>query len=138
MCPLHQAGDAARSATRTIQNNFLDNSKQEAIDILLLGNALRSEMADKARALLSTKNLHCKLISIQFSLLHSVTIDINFKNMINILHVLFQENAYDFFHPIHSLTSELIVIFVYKLTLPFPSTSLYLLTLMYSSTFHTW
>ena len=60
---LSQAGDAARSATRTIQNNFLDNSKQEAIDILLLGNALRSEMADKARALLSTHNLHCEFMS---------------------------------------------------------------------------
>ncbi|KAK3104004.1 hypothetical protein FSP39_023595 [Pinctada imbricata] len=50
--------DAARSATRTIQNNFLDNSKQEAIDILLIGNSLRGELADKARALLTTRSLH--------------------------------------------------------------------------------
>lgn len=50
--------DAARSASRTIQNNFLDNSKQEAIDILLLGNTLRGELADKARALLTTRILH--------------------------------------------------------------------------------
>nr|XP_022328766.1 synaptojanin-1-like isoform X2 [Crassostrea virginica] len=50
--------DAARSASRTIQNNFLDNSKQEAIDVLLLGNTLRGELADKARALLSTRVLH--------------------------------------------------------------------------------
>ncbi|XP_064634309.1 synaptojanin-1-like isoform X2 [Lineus longissimus] len=50
--------DAARSATRTIQNNFLDSSKQEAIDILLLGNALRSELSDRARSLLSNRSLH--------------------------------------------------------------------------------
>ncbi len=56
----NQAGDAARSATRTIQNNFMDSSKQEAIDILLLGNTLRGDLADKARALLSTSNLHGK------------------------------------------------------------------------------
>ncbi|WAR02120.1 SYNJ1-like protein, partial [Mya arenaria] len=30
-----KTSDAARSATRTIQNNFLDNNKQEAMDILL-------------------------------------------------------------------------------------------------------
>lgn len=53
-----QYSDAARSASRTIQNNFLDNSKQEAIDILLLGNTLRGELADKARALLTTRILH--------------------------------------------------------------------------------
>ncbi|CAH1803194.1 unnamed protein product, partial [Owenia fusiformis] len=53
-----KAKDAARSATRTIQNNFMDRSKQEAIDILLLGSALNSELADKARALLSTNSLH--------------------------------------------------------------------------------
>ena len=62
MSVILQAGDAARSATRTIQNNFMDSSKQEAIDILLLGNTLRGELSDKARALLSTSNLHCKLI----------------------------------------------------------------------------
>lgn len=55
---IFQYSDAARSATRTIQNNFLDNSKQEAIDILLLGNTLRGELADKARALLTTRILH--------------------------------------------------------------------------------
>lgn len=55
---IFQYSDAARSASRTIQNNFLDNSKQEAIDILLLGNTLRGELADKARALLTTRILH--------------------------------------------------------------------------------
>ncbi|XP_046576980.1 LOW QUALITY PROTEIN: synaptojanin-1-like, partial [Haliotis rubra] len=50
--------DAARSATRTIQNNFLDNSKQEAIDVLLLGSSLYGELADKARSLLSPRCLH--------------------------------------------------------------------------------
>uniref|UniRef100_A0A2K6QRK2 Synaptojanin-1 n=1 Tax=Rhinopithecus roxellana TaxID=61622 RepID=A0A2K6QRK2_RHIRO len=41
--------DGARSVTRTIQNNFFDSSKQEAIDVLLLGNTLNSDLADKAR-----------------------------------------------------------------------------------------
>ena len=59
-CIYFQAGDAARSASRTIQNNFLDSSKQEAMDIMLLGCPQRSELADKARALLSATGLHCK------------------------------------------------------------------------------
>ncbi|KAM4047691.1 synaptojanin-1 isoform 3-T3 [Anomaloglossus baeobatrachus] len=50
--------DGARSVTRTIQNNFFDGSKQEAIDVLLLGNTLNSDLADKARALLTTGSLH--------------------------------------------------------------------------------
>lgn len=57
---LQQAGklkDGARSVTRTIQNNFFDSSKQEAIDVLLLGNTLNSDLADKARALLTTGSL---------------------------------------------------------------------------------
>uniref|UniRef100_A0A3Q3DEE9 Synaptojanin-1 n=1 Tax=Hippocampus comes TaxID=109280 RepID=A0A3Q3DEE9_HIPCM len=41
--------DGARSVTRTIQNNFFDSSKQEAIDILRLGSTLNSDLADKAR-----------------------------------------------------------------------------------------
>uniref|UniRef100_A0A4X2K355 Synaptojanin-1 n=1 Tax=Vombatus ursinus TaxID=29139 RepID=A0A4X2K355_VOMUR len=49
--------DGARSVTRTIQNNFFDSSKQEAIDILLLGSTLNSDLADKARALLTTGGL---------------------------------------------------------------------------------
>lgn len=44
--------DGARSAARTIQNNLLDNSKQEAIDILLLGSTLNSELSDRTRILL--------------------------------------------------------------------------------------
>lgn len=50
--------DGARSAARTIQNNLLDNSKQEAIDVFLLGNTLNSELADRARMLLSPDTLH--------------------------------------------------------------------------------
>ncbi|XP_063812516.1 synaptojanin-1 isoform X3 [Pseudophryne corroboree] len=50
--------DGARSVTRTIQSNFFDGSKQEAIDVLLLGNTLNSDLADKARALLTTGCLH--------------------------------------------------------------------------------
>ncbi|XP_063401650.1 synaptojanin-1-like isoform X1 [Mytilus trossulus] len=52
--------DATRSASRTIQNNFLDSSKQEAIDMLLLGSTLRGDLADKVRALLSTRVLHAQ------------------------------------------------------------------------------
>lgn len=50
--------DGARSAARTIQNNLLDNSKQEAIDVLLLGSTLNSELADRARILLPPNMLH--------------------------------------------------------------------------------
>lgn len=56
--------DGARSAARTIQNNLLDNSKQEAIDILLVGSTLSSELADRARILLPSNWLHGKRISI--------------------------------------------------------------------------
>lgn len=54
--------DGARSAARTIQNNLLDNSKQEAIDILLVGSTLSSELADRARILLPSNMLHGKLL----------------------------------------------------------------------------
>lgn len=50
--------DGARSAARTIQNNLLDNSKQEAIDILLVGSTLSTELADRARTLLPCNTLH--------------------------------------------------------------------------------
>ena len=44
--------DGARSAARTIQNNLLDTTKQEAIDVLLFGSSLNSDLANRARALL--------------------------------------------------------------------------------------
>lgn len=50
--------DAGRTAARAIQNNFLDSSKQEAIDVLLTGSSLYGDLADKARALLSSRFLH--------------------------------------------------------------------------------
>ncbi|XP_019753624.1 synaptojanin-1 [Dendroctonus ponderosae] len=50
--------DGARSAARTIQNNLLDSSKQEAIDIFLLGSTLSTELADRARHLLPYNTLH--------------------------------------------------------------------------------
>ena len=46
------------SVARTIQNNLLDNSKQEAIDILLTGKPLLNEYSDKTRSLLPTQYLH--------------------------------------------------------------------------------
>lgn len=56
--------DGARSAARTIQNNLLDNSKQEAIDILLVGSTLSSELADRARILLPSNLLHGGFIAL--------------------------------------------------------------------------
>ncbi|BES93669.1 phosphoinositide 5-phosphatase [Nesidiocoris tenuis] len=50
--------DGARSAARTIQNNLLDTSKQEAIDVILLGKALNSNLADRARTLLEPPIVH--------------------------------------------------------------------------------
>lgn len=50
--------DGARSVSRTIQNNFFDGSKQEAIDILLLGSTLMGDIADKASCLLPKSHLH--------------------------------------------------------------------------------
>ncbi|KAL1129891.1 hypothetical protein AAG570_012835 [Ranatra chinensis] len=50
--------DGARSAGWSMQNHFSDNSKQEAIDVLLLGSTLNSELADRARTLLGSKMLH--------------------------------------------------------------------------------
>ena len=50
--------DGARSVTRTIQNNLLDMSKQEAINLILLGNALNNELADQARLFLPPQVLH--------------------------------------------------------------------------------
>ena len=44
--------DGARSAARTIQNNLLDSTKQEAIDVLLFGSSLNNDLANRARALL--------------------------------------------------------------------------------------
>ncbi|KAM4701846.1 synaptojanin-1 [Discoglossus pictus] len=57
--------DGARSVTRTIQSNFFDGSKQEAIDVLLLGNTLNSDLADKARALLTSGSLHVSELMLQ-------------------------------------------------------------------------
>lgn len=50
--------DGSRSVVRTIQNNLLDSSKQEAIDILLLGDLLYSDSAEKARSVLPPSMLY--------------------------------------------------------------------------------
>ena len=55
-----QAKDAAMSAGRTFQNNFLDSSKQEAIDLMLLGSGMRTHLGDKALTLLDVDGLHSK------------------------------------------------------------------------------
>ncbi|CAI9731580.1 synaptojanin-1-like isoform X1 [Octopus vulgaris] len=50
--------DAARSATRTIQNNFLDSNKQEAMDVFVMGSTLTGELKERAKALLTSRCLH--------------------------------------------------------------------------------
>jgi len=57
---INKLRDGARSVQRTIVNNFLDGSKQEAIDMLLLGNTFVGELGERARALLYASFLHCK------------------------------------------------------------------------------
>lgn len=54
--------DGARSAARTFQNNLLDSSKQEAIDILLHGNLLNNYLAALSRSLLPSSYLYGKRI----------------------------------------------------------------------------
>ena len=55
-----QLMDGARSAARTIQNNLLDSTKQEAIDVLLFGSSLNSDLANRARALLPQNYINGK------------------------------------------------------------------------------
>ena len=56
--------DGARSAARTIQNNLLDSTKQEAIDVLLFGSSLNSDLANRARTLLPQNYINGKTVSI--------------------------------------------------------------------------
>ncbi|KAM8791682.1 synaptojanin-2 isoform 3-T3 [Rhynchonycteris naso] len=49
--------DGARSVSRTIQSNFFDGVKQEAIKLLLVGDVYTDESADKARMLLDNPAL---------------------------------------------------------------------------------
>ncbi|NWR16689.1 SYNJ2 protein, partial [Emberiza fucata] len=44
--------DGARSVSRTIQSNFFDTVKQEAIELLLMGDFYREEYADKGKMLM--------------------------------------------------------------------------------------
>ena len=49
--------DGARSVSRTIQSNFFDGVKQEAIKLLLVGDVYTEESADKGRMLLDNQAL---------------------------------------------------------------------------------
>lgn len=49
--------DGARSMSRTIQSNFFDGVKQEAIKLLLVGDVYGEEMADKGGMLLDSTAL---------------------------------------------------------------------------------
>ena len=57
-----QLMDGARSAARTIQNNLLDSTKQEAIDVLLFGSSLNSDLANRARTLLPQNYINGKIL----------------------------------------------------------------------------
>lgn len=74
--------DGARSAARTIQNNLLDSSKQEAIDILLVGSALNTELADRARILLPSNILHGKVYNQFFLVLIGAMTDFDMHPLI--------------------------------------------------------
>ncbi|XP_067943506.1 synaptojanin-1-like [Watersipora subatra] len=50
--------DVTTSATRAIQNNFLDSSKQDAINTLLLGSTKRNVLDDVAYTLNLTNSMH--------------------------------------------------------------------------------
>ena len=43
-------------------SNFMDSTKQEAIDMLLISNAYSEELGQKTRALLELKDALCKTI----------------------------------------------------------------------------
>ena len=82
-CSVFQYTDATRSATRAIQNNFLDSSKQEAIDVLLTGSSLYGDLADKARALLSARYLHGQFCCCQWGwAILTVTLEAMLKNVL--------------------------------------------------------
>lgn len=49
--------DGARSVQRTILNNFMDKSKNEAIEMLLFGNARSGDLGQKAVALLDNTDV---------------------------------------------------------------------------------
>lgn len=57
-----QYKDVATSATRAIQNNFLDSSKQDAINVLLLGGRQRTTLDDVAYTLDLTNSMHGMLL----------------------------------------------------------------------------
>ena len=51
--------DSALSIQRTIQNNFFDSSKQEAIELLLWSNVFNDDLGHVTRALLTPGDAFC-------------------------------------------------------------------------------
>lgn len=49
--------DGARTVSRTIQTNFFDGAKQEAIDLLLVGDFQSDDYAEKGRMLMDSSAL---------------------------------------------------------------------------------
>ena len=75
--------DGARSAARTIQNNLLDSTKQEAIDVLLFGSSLNSDLANRARTLLPQNYINGKTVLIFYIQLLDLKLDPEIHNLIN-------------------------------------------------------
>lgn len=80
-CCLMQVGklkDSARSVSRTIQSNFFDAVKQEAIELLLMGDFFREEYADKGKMLMdqsallgkASVNPSCSFLAARYKQLH--------------------------------------------------------------------
>ena len=58
---IFQLKDASRSVARTIQNNLMDGSKQEAIDLFLYGSALSTQIFHSALSILPAGTLFGEL-----------------------------------------------------------------------------
>ncbi len=71
-----QLVDGARSAARTIQNNLLDSSKQEAIDALVAGCYFKSNLANLTKLYFPRYLVNGKTcITVKK---HALTVDITF------------------------------------------------------------
>ncbi|XP_047125274.1 synaptojanin-1 isoform X1 [Hydra vulgaris] len=81
--------DGAISVKRTLKNNFFDGSKQEAIDILLLGNSFIGSVGERARALLGKSFLYAPpkilrgicLRHKQFTKIHNMRVTVSTWNV---------------------------------------------------------
>ncbi len=78
-----QLKGGARSVQRTIRNNFMDSNKQEAIDMLLLGNVYSGSLGQKTRALLDQSDAFSEYTPSHFThphTLHTLTGPVPFRS----------------------------------------------------------